>query len=64
MESEIVICPKCRQEKEFLYSGFEVVSETKCHCIRKPLRNKEGLKILDAAIKLIDLKLKTGEIKL
>jgi hypothetical protein len=44
--SEIIICSKCKQEKELLYDEHEiVVAETKCKC------EYAKHKILDGALK-------------
>lgn len=48
MNSEIIICHKCKQEIDLLYSQSnenEVVSQSKCRCNKEKLIN--GFKPLD-----------------
>jgi len=34
MTSEIILCPKCKTEKELLYFDEVVVSESSCKCFK------------------------------
>lgn len=34
--TDLIVCGKCRTEKELRYIGDEVVSETRCKCYNKP----------------------------
>lgn len=48
---EILSCSDCRSEYDLIYSGDEVVSETRCKCYRQSQKEK-----LDKALKQLAIK--------
>lgn len=53
MDSEIIICPKCKTEFDLQYVNDEVVSRSWCNCVVKQ-KLTNGLKPLDYAFKKIN----------
>jgi hypothetical protein len=61
--SEIILCKHCGAEYELYYNDDDhPVHESKCSCKTSPKRIN-GLLPLDHAIKQIDKKIQSGEIK-
>ena len=52
VDSEIIICPTCRKEKELKYDSYDcLISEEKCRCSAKFKTQKP----LDVAFKELDI---------